>query len=159
MECSCHWIWLTLLNHPLRYSSNAASSINPSWIFPTGRIASPSDLPKCLICTSLKCRYSSFSTFVHMISTLTCLWDPWDQSYLWVIFSFFFCIIPHTVPTLLWMLKKYLLREYMKNEKRISNSIKVTYKSIRGTGKEPDYIYNMKYRAKHPYFWKYLYFL
>ena len=72
---------------------------------------------------------------------------------------FFFCVIPHTAPTLLWMLKKYLLREYMTNEERINNLSKVTYKSILGAGKEPDYTYNMKYRAKHLYFWKYLYFL
>ena len=82
------------------------------------------------------------------------------RSELFLIHLFFFLLYntPHSICSIVGA-KKYWLREYMRNEKRISNLTKVTYKSIPGTGKYPDYTYNMKYRAKHPYFWKYLYFL
>lgn len=48
--------------------------------------------------------------------------------------------------------KKYLLREYITNEERVSDLIKVTYKSILGAAREPDYTYNRRYSARHPYF-------
>lgn len=157
MECPCQSIWFTFLNHLLRCSSNVASSINPFWIFPAGSNHF-SLWPSKVSYLYLSQVHSSFSTlqlFVHMINTLTCLWDPWDQSYSWFIFFFSLYNTPHNTYSTVDAEKIFAWGIH----KKWSSLIKVTYKSILGTGKEPNCMYNMKYSARHSYFWKCFYFV